>query len=349
MAKILYALSGEGMGHSTRSNAVIEELQKKHNIMIACGGRAYHHLAERFDNIIFIQSLHMGYKNNTVSSWKTFIKNLKSIPSHVQSIISMIKAIRKFKPDIIINDFEYITNYLSIFLGIPNIIVDNEQVIARSRIRFPKRLWMDFIKSWLVIKLIVPKADFSFISSFFYPKLNPGNVAYCQPIIRKEVRKIKPKKGRHIVVYQTSKTNKRLLRVLRRLNHEFIIYGFDIEKKDGNLEFRRFNEECFIKDMAKSRAVIINGGFCVMSEALYLRKPVLSFPIKKQFEQILNAIYLRRLGYGMNSNQATEKIITEFIDRIPKFEDKLRLYPQHSHKLFFMQLENKIDELAGKS
>ena len=114
MARILYALSGEGMGHATRSKAVIKELQKKHDILIACGGRAYQYLSEHFHNIIFIQSLHMGYKNNRLSDWSTLLKNLSSIPSHIKSVSCLLKKSRSFKPDIIINDFEYMTNYLSI-------------------------------------------------------------------------------------------------------------------------------------------------------------------------------------------------------------------------------------------
>ena len=35
-----------------------------------------------------------------------------------------------------------------------------------------------------------------------------------------------------------------------------------------------------------------------MSEAVYLRKPMLSVPVERQFEQVLNALYLQQLGYG---------------------------------------------------
>lgn len=348
MARILYALSGEGMGHATRSQAVIKKLQKDHNVMIACGGRAYHHLSRHFEKIIPVQSLHMGYNNNIVSSWKTLLANLGNIFSHLKSVKSLYCAIKQFRPDIIINDFEYITNYLSFLMGIPNITLDNQQIIVKSRIRFSKKMRWDFIKSWFIVKFIVPKADFNFITSFFFPRLKVKNAAYCLPIIREEIRKAKIKTKDYILVYQTSKTNKELLRILKQSGNNFRIYGFGITKTKDNLEFKEFNEKNFIRDLAESKAVIINGGFSVMSEALYLKKPILSIPIEKQFEQELNALYLQKKGYGMNARKATSKTVAEFIKKIPEFKVRLEAYSQYDNELFFKQLEKKIDVLKNK-
>ena len=40
------------------------------------------------------------------------------------------------------------------------------------------------------------------------------------------------------------------------------------------------------------------GGFTLMSEAVYLHKPLLSVPVVGQFEQVLNALYLQALNFG---------------------------------------------------
>ena len=348
MARILYALSGEGMGHAIRSQVVIKKLQKDHKVLVACGGKAYHHLGRHFDKVIPIQSLHIVYNNNIVSNRKTFLANLGNLFSHFSSVKFLYSTIKKFRPDIIINDFEYITNYLSFFMRIPNIIIDNEQMIVKSRIRFSKKMRWDFVKSWLIVRFIVPKADFSFITSFFFPQLKVKNAAYCLPVIREEIREAKIKTKDYILVYQTSKTNKRLLRILKQSGNKFKIYGFGIIKTEGNLEFKEFNEKEFIRDLAESKAVIINGGFTVMSEALYFMKPILSIPIEKQFEQELNALYLQKLGYGMNARKATNNVVAEFIKRIPEFKEKLEAYSQYDNELFFEQLEKKIDVLKNK-
>lgn len=354
MAKILYSLAGEGMGHATRSKAVIEELEKKHEVAIACGGKAYHYMAEYFKDVMYIQDFQMGYKDNQVNSWDTFMKNLCNIPSHIRSFIDLKKKIKIFKPEIIINDFEFHTNYLSLLLNIPNIIIDNEQIIAKTDLEFSPSLWLDFFKSWIVVKFIVPKADYRFISSFFFPELKDKKASYCSPLIRKKIRDAKPKSGKKILVYQTSDTNSRLISSLKRIDKDFIVYGFNIDKTDKNIIYRQFDEDGFIKDLAECRGVIINGGFCVMSEALFLKKPILSIPIEKQFEQIINSIYLDKLGLGMNSKSANKKVIKEFIQRIPEFKNRLgnhfkNHHSKNNHSTFFIELEHKIKEMIKSS
>ena len=48
-----------------------------------------------------------------------------------------------------------------------------------------------------------------------------------------------------------------------------------------------------------ARGVVTGGGFSLLSEAVYLGKPVLSVPLRGQFEQLMNARYLEREGFGI--------------------------------------------------
>jgi uncharacterized protein (TIGR00661 family) len=54
MAKILYGIAGEGMGHATRSLPIIEELSKKHNVVVATSSRAFEYIKKHHDNTIKI-------------------------------------------------------------------------------------------------------------------------------------------------------------------------------------------------------------------------------------------------------------------------------------------------------
>jgi uncharacterized protein (TIGR00661 family) len=65
------------------------------------------------------------------------------------------------------------------------------------------------------------------------------------------------------------------------------------EVVEGNLRYQPFGEATFIDDLASCRAVIAGGGFTLMGEAVYLHKPMLAVPVGRQFEQVLNARYLR--------------------------------------------------------
>ena len=52
MATIIYGVLGEGMGHATRSSAVIEYLLKKgHHVHIFTSNRAVDFLSKKFKNV----------------------------------------------------------------------------------------------------------------------------------------------------------------------------------------------------------------------------------------------------------------------------------------------------------
>jgi len=45
--RILYGVSGEGMGHSTRSAAIIDVIRKEHKIKIVSSGKPYEYLKKK--------------------------------------------------------------------------------------------------------------------------------------------------------------------------------------------------------------------------------------------------------------------------------------------------------------
>ena len=56
MAKILYGLCGEGLGHASRSRILINYLKKKHDIRIVAGGKAFSYMSKEFDSVYEIES-----------------------------------------------------------------------------------------------------------------------------------------------------------------------------------------------------------------------------------------------------------------------------------------------------
>jgi len=103
-----------------------------------------------------------------------------------------------------------------------------------------------------------------------------------------------------------------------------MVYGFDEERREGNLHFKKNSESGFLEDLASCRYVVCGGSHTLVSEALFYGKPVISFPIKNAFEQYLNALYLKRLGYGRFF--AGFRPLPEII---PAFEADLGSYRAH--------------------
>ena len=346
MARILYSVAGEGNGHAFRSKAVIEHLLKKNKVHVFSHGKGYRYL-NKFFPAKRILGLHIAYIANNTSSILTFLYNFFKFPFMFLWNLRLIYEFIKFKPDIVISDFEPFVNYFSYLFGKPLISIDNQHMITCAKIPKLKgqQLYYWWVKS--VIHFFVPTACHRFITTFFYPKCKAKNVSLVEPILRKEILNARPKKGKHIFVYQTSKTYSLLFHVLKETDEKFIVYGFDKNEKDKNVIYRQFNDKRFLKDLTQSKAVIINGGFTLMGEALYLKKPVLSVPVKKQFEQNLNAHYLQKMGFGKYVEEVTLINFFEFMRDLSKYEKNLKKFKHNKNKDFFKDLDKKIKELKN--
>lgn len=345
MARILYGIAQEGMGHAIRAKVLIDELSKKHDILVITGGKPFYYLSKYFKDIIRINDFDLAYRNNKISTTQTFLRNLIRLPLILSSIIRNTKKIKKFNPDIIISDFEPISNYLSYYLDKPLVSVDNQHISTKCKITIPKKFRRHYNLSSLVISAIITNASYYLITSYFFPKIKENNAFIFYPIIRKEILNSKPSKKGHILVYQTSKTNKKLIPALKKTRFNFIFYS-DKAGTEKNIVFKKFSEKEFIKDMSSCKAVITNGGFGLISESIYLGKPVLSIPIKKQFEQILNALHVKKLGYGDYSLKIDEVIIDNFMKNIPGFRRNLKRYNKQDNSDIVDKLNKLINKLV---
>ncbi len=353
MARILYAVNGEGMGHAVRSKVVIRHLlEKKHKLTIVAGGRAFNFLFKNFRNVYDILCYNIVYRNNRVMNIETAIMNVKKFPEAYRKNFARLKElIEDFRPELVITDFEPFSNIVARRFKIPVIAIDNIFMMHEGKIKIPLRHGHSFLSSSVATKFWMRiKADRHIITTFFYPELkNPRKTALVPPVLREEILNAKPSKGKHIVVYQTSATNKKLIDSINKLDEKFLVYGFDAEKKEGNVTFRKFDERQFIKDLASCRAIIVNGGFTVISEAIYLHKPILSIPVRNQFEQILNAMNVEKLGYGKYCRTVDIHCINEFLRNLPEYEKNLAKYRQEGNKQLFERVDRTIKEILEKS
>ncbi|MBW3023046.1 teichoic acid biosynthesis protein, partial [Candidatus Woesearchaeota archaeon] len=242
MARILYAVQGEGMGHATRSKVVIEHLKKqKHKVIIAAGGKAYKFLSKNFSNVHNISSHHIVYENNEVKNIKTAFEYFRNLPSAViNNFKQLLKILLIFEPELVITDFEPFSNFISNRFKIPVLAIDNISIILKGSIKVPANEIFSFLTAAMVTQAFVRiNADKYIITTFFYPKVKkPDNTILVPPALRNEILNAKQKKGNHILVYQTSITNKELLKTMKKVNEKFIIYGLDKEKTDKKIVFR---------------------------------------------------------------------------------------------------------------
>ncbi len=334
MTRVFYGVAGEGKGHALRSAAIIEELKKSHSLHIFSHGQGYAYLRQ-FYPVTRILGFHMYYHNNTVSSFLTTFINLAKFLFMVLASLKYPYYFLKEKPTVAITDFEPFLCYWSKLFNVPCISLDNQHSITDTVVDNVPHQFFARIYSQAVINLFLPSPSKTIINTFFPEEVKNNNIILVAPIIRKEIREKKPAKKGHILVYQTSQSYKKMFPVLKSVPKQFIIYGFDKECIDANLVFKNFNIDQYIEDLRTADAVIINGGFTVLSEALYFKKPIFAIPIKRQYEQILNAYYLQKLNYGVAVKNITLSAFTDFIKNKKVYETNIKKIKWDNNKRLF--------------
>lgn len=347
--RILYGVVGEGMGHATRSSVLLEHLTKQHEVHVVVSGRARDYLSQRFENVHKIWGLTIQYEGNSVRKLGTLLENLKgAVKGFPENIRAYFDLVDEFRPEVVVSDFEsfsylYATNHL-----LPVISVDNMQIINRCK-HAPELLAgheADFQLTRNIVKAKLPNCFHYLVTSFFYPELRKERTTLLPSILRPEILSAKSEPGEHLLVYQTSTTNTELLSALKQSGIPCRVYGvrrgIKTDEVDENLTFRPFSEAGFIDDLRTARAVVAGGGYTLMSEAVYLRKPVLSLPVQGQFEQTLNALYLEQLGYGRHATVLDKPTLDAFLRDVPRCAEALQGYSQDGNRLMLEALDEQI-------
>lgn len=355
--KILYGVVGEGMGHAMRSRVVLEHLVAQgHEVEIMASGRAVEFLQRRFESVNRIHGLHIIYEHNRVRRGKTLLSNVAQSAAGVpQNIAAYFDLIGEFRPEVVISDFESWTYLYAKTHGLPIISVDNMQIINRCThdAEIIGEHETDFTFTRLFIKSKLPFCNHYVITSFFRPPVRKSKTTLCPPILRPEILAAQRSEGDHLLVYQTAEGNDALVETLQKTGVPCRIYGMRRSIKEdeveGNLCYRPFSEERFISDLASSKGVIAGGGFTLMGEAVYLHKPMLAVPVGRQFEQVLNARYLQRLGFGREAASLSDpKTVWDFIAAIPECKRALESYAQDGNNDLLRTLDELLDRAAAR-
>jgi uncharacterized protein (TIGR00661 family) len=343
------------MGHATRSRVVLEHLTKHHDVHIVVSGRARDYLARRFENVHNIWGFTLNYEGNSVKKWQSLLQNLKgAITGWPQNVRKYFEIVDEFKPDAVISDFESFSYMFARNHFIPCISVDNMQIINRCK-HEPELLAGhedEFELTRSLVKSKLPGAYHYLITTFFHPPVRKERTTLVPSILRPEIISARSEPGEHLLVYQTMTSNTALIEELRKSGIECRIYGFkrDLtgDVREGNLVFKPFSEAGFIDDLRTARAVVGGGGYTLMSEAVYLKKPMLSVPIGGQFEQVLNALYLQKLNYGMHAKALDGQVLGEFLERVDGCAKSLEGFTQDGNKVLLEKLDALLVEAAAR-
>jgi len=343
MANILYGVNGEGSGHSTRAKEIITHLEQQgHRVHVVSFDRGLRNLKSDFE-VREIYGLRLAYVRNQVRYRKTIVSNLLKARRAGKSIKQLTKMAEQWGVDLVITDFEPLSCRVAHHLHLPLVSIDNQHLLTRAEISYPRECRNDAAAAKLVTRVMTHGCDAYLVISFFDAPLRRKDTFLFPPILRQEVLQARSTTGDYVLVYVTAPSAE-LMELLGRVRQRFVCYGFNREGQQDNLLFRRPSLEGFLADLTGCKAVLANSGFSLISEALHLRKPYLAWPLKRQFEQVFNAYYIQKMGYGAYWGDLNKERIEAFLFNVEEYRENLAGYPAQDNSRVFA----KLDELIGQ-
>jgi uncharacterized protein (TIGR00661 family) len=341
------------MGHAIRSGVVLDELLARgHDVRVVTSGGAYEYLAKHGEHVHEIWGLSFAKDGADIQMLQSVIMNLRgAVKGWPSDLRKYFRLIEDFLPDVVISDFESFSVLFAQRHRKRIVSLDNIQMIDRGKHEreLLKGYRDDFHVARTFIATKVPRAYQYIIATFFYPELRRKRTTLVPSILRPAILEAKRERGEHLVVYWAG--DETVPEILKAAGVPCRIYGMrrgmgdDIV--DGCLTFRSFSDAGFVDDLRTCRGLITGGGFSLLSEAVYLHKPILSIPLAGQAEQQLNARYLARLGYGQFAPRLTAEELETFLAALPALEESIAKYEQDGNNVMIETLEQNLEAAAG--
>lgn len=282
--KIFYAIQATGNGHISRAIQLYPYLQKLGTVDFFLSG----------NNATLPVDLPVKYKSKGCSllyskcgglDYLAIAKNIKPLQMYNDA-----KALPLKQYDVIINDFDSITALACKLQKVPSVQFGHQASFMSDLTPRPEK--RNFLGE-SIFKHYAPSPKhiglhFEPYDSFIYP-----------PIIKDEILKAEIKNLGHITVYLPSFDRDCLEKAFIKLPEQhFHWFLSEIKEKHtiGNITYYPVNQTYFNESLITCQGIITGGGFETPSEAMYLRKKVLSIPILNHYEQECNAAALQKLG-----------------------------------------------------
>ncbi len=291
--KILYAIQGTGNGHISRAREIVPLLQQHGDLDILISGtQADVKLAQEVKYQLHGFSFIFGKKGgvNHFKTWQNM--NLLRFKKDMQTV-----PLKDY--NLIVNDFEPVTAWACKNQKIESVSLSHQASFKSKKVPRPKSI--DWGK--LILSHYAPSTHHV---GFHFKKYDDF---INTPVIRSEIRTLKPTNQGHYTVYLPAIDDKDLVRLLKQIPQvkwEVFSKHTQLYYQDANVFVTPVNNQKFNTSLANSAGLFTGGGFEGPAEALFLGKKLLVAPMRFQYEQQCNAFALKQLGlpviWGSNKN-----------------------------------------------
>lgn len=343
MGRICYGVMGDARGHVSRALAIAQELP--HHEFLFIGRGKVQIFKERGYQVEEIPTFSTIIRDNRVDFAATLADAVMCTARLGPALKRVRDLIKEYDPHLIISDYEFITPRAAKLLGRPCVSLGNEHLLTQCIYEPPPEQRLSrYITSFFIRYLFSASSHYLIPSFHPLPPIDQSKTEVFPPLIKPKVMEYQPSEGDYALVYLRGYYLDKLIKLLKGRKRKFVIYGMGEKPPEGNLQFKKTSEDEFLVDLAACRYVVANGGLSLISEALYLGKPMLCLPVQFLYEQFCNAYFLAQNGFGQYylDNGCREDIINVFEERVDQYRARIKQYNFFGNK----QIAARLEELS---
>ena len=326
--KILFIITGIGLGHAVRDELIIKKLDSE--VRIGTYKDAYNYFKDKYDTFkiphLKFPKSGFGLSVLKVLLWNSFapfiIFRLKR---------KLRKEIENFKPDIVISDSELLIPRIAKKLNKKVIGIHNHNI--KDIDKYGKRFPYQSKYVHMLINGYGKNCELVIIPDLLHKEVRENN-HYIDPVVVENRKTIK--NNSILIMLGGSDFGhsfiKKLIPFLKKQEEKFIIFGYK-DFKEGNIESYSFNKD-FISYLKGCKGLITLAGYSTLSEALYYKIPSLVFSIPNHIEQYVNANKVSNIFNADVNSENPKESISKFLRSIPEQKKKLKK----------LKIKNGLDE-----
>ena len=374
--KILCGVCGIGMGHTLRQQPIIDHLARDSTLVIFAYGDSYRHFQSRYraePHVHVVQvsvPFYMGGAEGldftrTATRPGNFAEDTLAINCNAMARAQAVLG----RPDLVVSDYEPVAAQYAYATAAPLVTIDQQSKYLVGE--FPSLLHgQGFADEVQRLRMFFPKAEARFACSFFKVTQQSGKrgekVTIVPPVLSDAVLGMRRDRGatrrdaRDILVYVSSQREfsltaiqvARILASQPRWRFHVFVPGAAMPEEaalatlPGNVNVHRTGDASFYEVLQKCAGIVTTAGHSLLSEAMYLRKPVYALPLPV-YEQQMNAHVIDVNGFGIGRPHLTEPQLAEFLGGLPDFaanirNDKAVLLHGSGDQRIIRQLERKL-------
>ncbi|USE34901.1 glycosyltransferase family protein [Endozoicomonas sp. SCSIO W0465] len=246
-------------------------------------------------------------------------------------------------PDLVISDYEQVSAQYAYSKQAPLVTSDQQSKFLTGAF-MPDLAGTSFRDEQERLSLFFPRADKRLATSFFSVQPNvrsqrgeTANVMLLPPVIRPEI--IAAKAQCHgttasLLMYITAQSwtclpIEQWIQAVREnvpdgiTVHVFLPKQCPLSADSEPMRFYHHGDTRFVSLLAACGGVISTAGHTLLSEAMYLNKPVYAMPLKNLYEQQINAKVIGDNQFGVSSGELSAEKLKTFIANLAFYADNI--------------------------